>query len=197
VGGDLLAFGSNRHGQLGMGDTLDRMVPTEVCLGMEGEVSRPIRAMQVQCGASHTAVLCQVAGRPEVRSAGDNSYGQLGHGDRKERLRFARVKGLQGRHVACLVSGDWHNAAITTDGKLYTWGRGDCGQLGHGDDKSAWKPELLNGFAVVHPDRTLRRNRKPALKTLLLPADGSSSSSMASSSAAGRKASTSRRHKQR
>ena len=26
--------------------------------------------------------------------------------------------------------------------------------------------------AVVHPDRTLRRNRKPVLKTLLLPHEG-------------------------
>ncbi len=30
VGGTLLAFGCNKHGQLGTGDTLDRMVPTEV-----------------------------------------------------------------------------------------------------------------------------------------------------------------------
>lgn len=30
VGGALLAFGCNKHGQLGTGDTLDRMVPTEV-----------------------------------------------------------------------------------------------------------------------------------------------------------------------
>lgn len=30
VGGALLAFGANKHGQLGTGDTLDRMVPIEV-----------------------------------------------------------------------------------------------------------------------------------------------------------------------
>ena len=74
----------------------------------------------------------------------------------------------------CVCAGDWHNAAITADGRLFTWGRGDCGQLGHGDDRSRWAPKQLEAFKVVHPDRTLRRNRKPPLKTLLLPAsDGS------------------------
>lgn len=34
VGGTLLAFGANKHGQLGTGDTLDRMVPTEVRWGL-------------------------------------------------------------------------------------------------------------------------------------------------------------------
>ncbi len=77
---------------------------------------------------------------------------------------------LQKKRVVCVTAGDWHNAAICQDGALYLWGRGDCGQLGHGDDKNRWEPKLLQGFRVVHPDRTLRRNRRPALKTLLLPA---------------------------
>ncbi|KAL4522955.1 hypothetical protein Ndes2526A_g07679 [Nannochloris sp. 'desiccata'] len=139
VGGTLLAFGSNKHGQLGTGDSLDRMIPTEVPIALEAERnSCPLRAMQVQCGTNHTAVLVQNRGQMEVRTTGDNSYGQLGLGDRRERI--------------------------------FTWGRGDCGQLGHGDDRNRWAPKLLNGFKVVHPDRTLRRNRKPPLKTLLLPA---------------------------
>ena len=35
---------------------------------------------------------------------------------------------------------------------------------------SAAAAVLAQGFGVVHPDRTLRRNRRPALKALLLPA---------------------------
>lgn len=34
---------------------------------------------------------------------------------------------LQGKHVVCVSVGDWHNAAICQDGRLYVWGRGDCG----------------------------------------------------------------------
>ena len=171
VGGTLLAFGSNKHGQLGTGDCLDRMIPTEVPLTLEGESNSPLRAMQVQCGTSHTAILVQNQGRMEVRTAGDNSYGQLGLGDRKERVRFNLVVALKGARIVCICAGDWHNAAITHEGDIYTWGRGDCGQLGHGDDRNRWTPMLLEAFKVVHPDRTLRRNRKPPLKTLLLSGD--------------------------
>lgn len=45
-----------------------------------------------------------------------------------------------------------------------------CSQLGLGDDKNRWVPRLLKGYTIIHPDRTLRRNRKPALKALLLKA---------------------------
>lgn len=169
VGGTLLAFGSNKHGQLGTGDTLDRMIPTEVPL-TEERSSELVRAMQVHCGMSHTCVLVQHQGMNEVRTAGDNSYGQLGHGDRTERHRFTIVKSLKSKRISCVVSGDWHNAAVTHGGLMYTWGRGDCGQLGHGDDRGRWAPKLLEGSSIVHPDRTLRRNRKPEAKTVLLPA---------------------------
>ena len=43
-----------------------------------------------------------------------------------------------------------------------------CRQLGLGNDKNRWAPKLLPGLTIIHPDRTLRRNRKPALKALLL-----------------------------
>lgn len=171
VGGTLLAFGLNKHGQLGTGDTFDRMVPTEVPLQLDSEAGMPVRAMQVQCGFSHTVVLVQTHGRLEVRATGDNNYGQLGVGDREKRNRFSACLGLKKAQVVCVSSGDWHNAAITHDGQLYLWGRGDCGQLGQGDDKNHWKPKMLENFNVIHPDRTLRRNRKPPLKTLLLKAD--------------------------
>ena len=73
-----------------------------------------------------------------------------------------------GKQLVCVSTGDYHNAAICQDGRLWVWGRGDCGQLGLGDDKNRWAPKALPGFTIIHPDRTLRRNRKPVLKALLL-----------------------------
>ena len=95
VAGALLAFGCNRHGQLGTGDRLDRMVPTEVPLALDSEAGQLVRAMQVQCGAQHTLALVQLRGQHQVRSAGGNNYGELGLGDRVERHRFHPVPGLQ------------------------------------------------------------------------------------------------------
>lgn len=94
--------------QLGTGDTLDRLVPTEVPLALESEAGQLVRAMQVQCGAQHTLALVQVQGESQVRSVGGNSYGELGLGDRLERHRFHPIPGLrvsslleQGRVGAC------------------------------------------------------------------------------------------------
>jgi alpha-tubulin suppressor-like RCC1 family protein len=166
VGGSLLAFGSNSSGQLGLGDTENRFTPTKV--SMVGKGGAAVRAVQVQCGAAHSILLAQRLGRMEVKTVGDNSYGQLGHGDLVTRREFATINALTNKKIMCVSSGDFHVAAIDESGKLYTWGRGDCGQLGHGDDKSRWTPKLLEDFSVVHPDRTLRRNRKKVPKPLIL-----------------------------
>ncbi len=88
----------------------------------------------------------------------------------------------QGKQLVCVSTGDYHNAAICHDGRLWVWGRGDCGQLGLGDDKNRWAPKPLAGFSIIHPDRTLRRNRKPVLKALLLQEDAAGGSGSGRSS---------------
>lgn len=35
-------------------------------------------------------------------------------------------------HVTTVTCGSWHTGAVDEDGNLYTWGRGDWGQLGNG-----------------------------------------------------------------
>ncbi|KAK9805565.1 hypothetical protein WJX72_005277 [[Myrmecia] bisecta] len=158
VGGKLLAFGANKYGALGLGDKDRRLVPTEVPLADSSGSRSKVRAVQVQCGQQHSLALVQKDGCLQVCATGYNVWGQLGTGDRQDSLRFKVVRSLLGHPIAALVSGDSHAAAITRSGELYMWGRGDCGQLGVQDSRSYWQPKLLQGFRVVHPDRTLRRN---------------------------------------
>lgn len=89
--------------QLGTGDTLDRMIPTEVPLALESEGGQLVRAMQVHCGAQHTLALVQVQGHHQVRSVGGNSYGELGLGDRLERHRFHPIPALKVCLLPCLL----------------------------------------------------------------------------------------------
>lgn len=37
-----------------------------------------------------------------------------------------------GKHVVHIACGSTYSAAITAEGELYTWGRGNYGRLGHG-----------------------------------------------------------------
>ena len=49
------------------------------------------------------------------------------------------------RKVACGL--DAHCAAVTSDGCLFTWGKGSFGRLGHGDDADHAYPRRVETFA--------------------------------------------------
>lgn len=40
-----------------------------------------------------------------------------------------------------------HSAAVTLDGKLFTWGHGRGGRLGHGNEDVCMLPTLVQGLA--------------------------------------------------
>ena len=79
------------------------------------------------CGAEH-GLAVTVSG--QVLTWGSGQAGCLGHGDHISRVSPTLVDGL---NSVCVVSADcgaYHSTAVTLDGGLWTWGRGDAGQLG-------------------------------------------------------------------
>lgn len=59
----------------------------------------------------------------------------------EEPTMIAAFNGKQtGKHVVHIACGSTYSAAITADGELYTWGRGNYGRLGHG--KLRTQPQL-------------------------------------------------------
>ena len=48
---------------------------------------------------------------------------------------------LQTIKVVQIACGDAHTVALTNEGRLYSWGGGGCGQLGHPDTSSMPKDE--------------------------------------------------------
>ena len=54
------------------------------------------------------------------------------------------------KQIAC---GSGHTVVLTGEGEVYTWGRGDDGRLGHGDNGWKYVPRLthsLTGQVVTH-----------------------------------------------
>ena len=71
-----------------------------------------------------------------VWSWGDGRCGQLGHGDEQDQLLPKAVEAFAGRRVVTLSAGEDHSLALAADGAIFTWGKGETGCLGHGEDVS-------------------------------------------------------------
>ena len=114
----LYVWGSNRCGQLGLGDRSDRDSPQK-CEFDEKIIS-------VGCGMSH--VIC-VAQSGNVYTWGSNFYGQLGLGNDTNQYKPYKIQIKNVIKVAC---GEDHTLALIKSGELYGWGRNANGQLGLG-----------------------------------------------------------------
>ncbi|CAH1419641.1 unnamed protein product [Lactuca virosa] len=92
---------------------------------------------QVSCGAVHVVALSEEG---LLQAWGYNEYGQLGRGVTCEGLQKARIINAYAKFldeapelvkITQVSCGEYHSAAISEDGEVYTWGLGSMGQLGH------------------------------------------------------------------
>ena len=90
---------------------------------------------KIATGRNHSLILLKSG---DVYGCGANAVGQLGLGDSKtaikDALRFVKIPSLVGiRDISC---GHEHSIACDRNGRLYTFGHPQYGQLGHGTDGS-------------------------------------------------------------
>ena len=179
--GEVWAWGNGRRHALGLDGTATHARPMRVALADPLDPNKTARAVQVACGGGHTLVLTAAG---DVLAWGDDARGQLGIGGALEGVRYARVP----RHVAALAprslapdavvavrAGDEHSAALTRNGTLYTWGRNNNSQLGHGsastDDVTS--PHALElGAAAAGPNRRVTDASLGSAHSVVLLDDG-------------------------
>lgn len=138
--GTVYTCGTNTYGQLGHGDTLDRPTPTIVqVLEQVGPV------VQISAGPSYALA---VTGDGTVYSFGSGSNFCLGHGEQHNEFRPRAIQTFRrkGIHVVRVSAGDEHVVALDSSGFVYTWGKGYCGALGHGDEIDKTTPEPLRSL---------------------------------------------------
>ena len=147
VHGRLWAWGGGSHGQLGLGDTNNRLVPTLV--GTE-EVFGGSQVRTISCGHEHTLAVTEAG---ELWAWGQGAQGRLGLNDGQDRLVPTRVDPQHFAHapISTVAAGYSHSAAVTAGGALYTWGQGEAeptgsqvpGGLGHADLANRLVPTLV------------------------------------------------------
>ncbi|XP_011011191.1 PREDICTED: ultraviolet-B receptor UVR8-like isoform X3 [Populus euphratica] len=126
------------------------------------QISVPVRVQGLErvrliaVGAFHNLALQEDG---TLWAWGNNEYGQLGTGDTQPRSQPILVQGLSGLNLVDIAAGGWHSTALTDDGEVYGWGRGEHGRLGFGDnDKSSkmvpQKVNLLAGEDIIQVSST-------------------------------------------
>ncbi|GAB4835272.1 hypothetical protein Ancab_000181 [Ancistrocladus abbreviatus] len=156
LSGDLYTWGDGTFsfGLLGHGNEMSHWVPRRVNGPLEG-----VHVSYISCGPWHTAVVTSAG---QLFTFGDGTFGVLGHGDRKSVSIPREVESLKGLRTVRAACGVWHTAAVVevmvgnsgssncSSGKLFTWGDGDKGRLGHGDRESKLVPTCV--AALVEPN---------------------------------------------
>mmetsp|Transcript_11950 Transcript_11950/g.23713 ORF Transcript_11950/g.23713 Transcript_11950/m.23713 type:complete len:625 (-) Transcript_11950:467-2341(-) len=133
--GEMYTWGEGKFGRLGHGTEQNCHVPrlVETLIGK--------RPRQLSCGGFHTAVVTE-DGRPYTFGGGE--HGQLGHNNRFNKLRPTFVQALAGVFVSQIACGWSHSVALTSKGKIFTWGNGDHGKLGHGSGRKVCVPNVVD-----------------------------------------------------
>ncbi|MFG2111457.1 Ig-like domain repeat protein [Streptomyces sp. NPDC048718] len=121
--GHLLAWGYNAWGQLGDGTTTNRRTPVAVHLPAGTTVTT------VGAGHAHNLALTTDGG---LFAWGNNYFGQLGDGTTTDRHTPVEIQLPAGTKATKLAGGNGHSMALTSDGRIITWGSNTYGQLGDG-----------------------------------------------------------------
>lgn len=159
--GSVFAFGENKMGQLGLGNQTDA-VPSPAQIMYNGQ---PITKMA--CGAEFSMLMdC----KGNLYSFGCPEYGQLGHNSdgkfiaRAQRIEYdcelvprrvaifiektkdgqiLPVPNVVVRDVAC---GANHTLVLDSQKRVFSWGFGGYGRLGHAEQKDEMVPRLVKLF---------------------------------------------------
>ena len=138
--GSVWNWGVGLFGRLGHGDQQAQLLPKKVA-AFTGR-----RAVAVSAGTHHSLALTADG---SAWSFGCGWNGGLGHGDTQTQLLPKKVEAFAGQRVVAVSAGAHHSLALTADGAVFTWGKGERGCLGHGEDVSdqllpkkvaAWAP---------------------------------------------------------
>ncbi|XP_056321974.1 probable E3 ubiquitin-protein ligase HERC4 [Danio aesculapii] len=122
LSGVVFGWGSNSAGQLGLGDTTDRFVPTTV-KSLNGK-----KTVSISCGGEHTATLSKGG---TVFTFGSGGFGQLGHNSFKDEHHPRLVAELWGSKVSKVTCGRHHTLVlVASTNRIYSFGCGMQGQLG-------------------------------------------------------------------
>lgn len=139
--GRVYACGEATGGRLGLGITSGGVMVPKLLKSLGAYV---VKKVAVHSGGRHTMALT-IDGK--VFSWGEGDDGKLGHFNRTSYDIPRQIEALRSKRIKDIACGSAHSAAISQEGELYTWGLGDYGRLGHGDNSNQLRPKIVASLA--------------------------------------------------
>jgi alpha-tubulin suppressor-like RCC1 family protein len=132
--GTVRAWGYNKYGALGLGDTTNRLSP--VC------VPGITNAIDI-AGGTYFSLAALSDGT--VKAWGINDYGQLGQGHTTNATVPVTVGGIT--NAAAVAAGRGQSMALLADGRVMAWGANLYGQCGLGDNTDHLTAQVITNIA--------------------------------------------------
>jgi alpha-tubulin suppressor-like RCC1 family protein len=139
--GEVWTWGRNDLGQLGLGDTIARDIPTFTGI---------TEVYKIAAGYDHTLILKKDG---TVWAFGQGTYGKLGNGAATNSPVAVQVKGEDGYGILSdiidISAGGNSSYALKKDGTVYSWGYNNVGQLGNSTTANKSAPVRVRGIKDI------------------------------------------------
>ncbi|BDR53795.1 hypothetical protein KIM372_17020 [Bombiscardovia nodaiensis] len=166
--GTAYAWGANDYYQVGVNDTIDRLIPTPVATST---IPTGTRFTQVSAGYRYTLVLDTTG---KIYGWGSNDNGQLGTGNLADgRTPVAsKIDHLPaGTTFAQISAGGYHSLAIDTTGKAYSWGNNHEGELSQPGTVTVTNITAINSSNIT-PGTRINQVQAGAYYSMFLDSNG-------------------------
>ena len=135
--GTVYSFGRGECGKLGHGDENDQPTPKLI------EALQGVRITAIVAGNFHNLVLTEAGA--VYRFGGGASGGRPSDED-ENHLTPTLIETLRGVRITAIAMGSFHSLVLSEAGTVYSFGRGKCGKLGHGDENDQPTPKLIEAL---------------------------------------------------
>ncbi len=162
--GKVYCWGRNKWGLIGTGQESDSFHKPILNQYLNNEF-----ITDISCGAFHSIVLTNCG---EVYAWGSNRFGQIGNACNSDQLMPIKMKGFNNERVVMISCGLWHSMALTESGRVYSWGRNDCGQLGIGTTGGSNEPKFVAVIDEIKFNVFIEKISCGSYHSLLLSSDG-------------------------
>ena len=164
--GEIFSFGHNNNFQCGLPINNEKNCinnPTNI-----SKINGNIKAISAACGNEHTLILKD---DNSVYGFGINEEGELGLKDKNiKTYKLNKINfGKYSNQITQISAGTVHNLALTKDGRVFSWGSSQGGQLGLSEEYLINKPGFKETLflyepTLIHINKSIKINSQNKIK---------------------------------